>query len=107
MRLRGKNNKFISTKGRWLLKYICPVLPYMFFHLGSRIIVMSRKKIHVSLRLKRMIAFYLAASDAEQSCCANHFQSNAGLLDGVIIGPPTRTRVTPGNTVSVGNTIVG
>ena len=32
---------------------------------------------------------------------------NAGLLDGVKIGPPTRTRVTLGNTVSVGNTIVG
>ena len=30
----------------------------------------------------------------------------AGLLDGVKIGPPTRTRVTPGNTVSVTNTIV-
>ena len=32
---------------------------------------------------------------------------NAGLLDGVKIGLPIRTRVTPGNTVGVGNTIVG
>ena len=32
---------------------------------------------------------------------------NAGLLDGVKIGSPTRTRVTPGNTTSVGDTIVG
>ena len=32
---------------------------------------------------------------------------NAGLLDGVKIGSPTRTRVTPGNTASVGDTIVG
>ena len=31
-------------------------------------------------------------------------QRDAGLLDGVKIGPPTRTRVTPGNPVSVGNT---
>ena len=32
---------------------------------------------------------------------------NAGLLDRVKIGQPTRTRVTPDNTVSVGITIVG
>ena len=32
---------------------------------------------------------------------------NAGLLDVVKIGPPIRTRVTPGNTFSDGNTIVG
>ena len=30
-----------------------------------------------------------------------------GLLDGVKIGPPTRTRVTPGKAVSDGNMIVG
>ena len=38
---------------------------------------------------------------------ANHLQVYSGLLDGVNIGPPTRSRVTPSNPLSFGNTIVG
>ena len=53
----------------------------------------------------------LVTTDGDHlSWFANHFQinpRNAGLLDGVKIGSPTRTRVTPGNTASVGDTIVG
>ena len=55
-----------------------------------------------------IFAFLVLYTSLKWSATTSRFSPrNGGLLDGVNIGPPTRTRATPGNPVSVGNTIVG